>query len=263
MLFQILPASLCPSSQSVWESRVAWLHLLFCGHVAEMELGWMTWVCCTSFLLLLWRLFSGRMPQIGKAGCKLSSSNPAVLYGIEAFFREDKSVALIFAGMCCTGVVWNVVSNCLSTGNKARLVAPLVVDAVIATALLVGIFHWKMSGVIVASRHAMFVSSFGRLFLRAFLLYVDCNLVSRKLCYQENAFGKVSFTMVLLPTRAYVGTGNPPIGGYMKFLIVSVLLGSMESNVLKMNITLVWLETPNSHHQSLYTAILIYHQPYF
>jgi len=88
-----------------------------------------------------------------------------------------------------------------------------------------------MSGVIVASRHAMFVSSFGRLFLRAFLLYVDCNLVSRKLCYQENAFGKVSFTMVLLPTRAYVGTGNLPIGGYIKFCMVSILLRSMESDI--------------------------------
>jgi len=101
MLFPILPALLCPS-QSVWESRVAWLCLLFCGHIAKMELGQMTWVCYTSFLLLLWRLLSSRRPWIGKAQCKSPSSYPAILYGTEDFLGEDKSMVLIFAGVCCT-----------------------------------------------------------------------------------------------------------------------------------------------------------------
>jgi len=88
-----------------------------------------------------------------------------------------------------------------------------------------------MSRVIVALRHATFIGSFSRLFLWAFLLYVHWNLVSRKPCFQENMFGKIGFAMVLLPTRAYVGTGNPPIGGYIKFCMVSILLRSMESDI--------------------------------
>jgi len=83
--------------------------------------------------------------------------------------------------------------------------------------------------VIVASGHATFVSPFGSSFLLTFLLFIHYNLFTRKPCFQENAFGKVGFAMVLLPTKAYVGTGNPPVDGYVKFCTGSVLLGGMES----------------------------------
>jgi len=160
-------------------------------------------------------LSSGRRPQMGKAWCGPPLSDPAVLHGIGAFLLEDKSLALIFSGVLCTWVVWNVASNPLYAGNNARSVAVLVVDAVIAMVWLVGIFCWDLSGLIVATRHATFIGPFGSSFLLTFLLCICCDLFTRKPCFQENAFGKISFAMILLPTKAYVGAGNLPVDGYV------------------------------------------------
>jgi len=52
-------------------------------------------------------------------------------------------------------------------------------------------------------------------------------LFKRNPHFQENAFRKVGFAMVFLPTRAYIGAGISPVGSYMKFLMGSVLLLGM------------------------------------
>jgi len=63
---------------------------------------------------------------------------------------------------------------------------------------------------------------FGKSFLLTFLFDIPCDLLQGSLA-SKNMFKKVSFAMVLSPTRPYAGLGISSIGGYVMLLMGFVL----------------------------------------